>query len=216
MRYILDDPNVAGIIVGTRLGESEHIKENLELYRSNISERERTVLSEALSSLHLIPGGCGDEYRKPPFLTASGDLSHHINELPQPFNVVDKGEIKQVHSGTIWEEMAGFSRAVMKGNRIQISGTTATHGEHTVGGNDPVAQTHFVIDKIQGTLQSLGASLSDVVRTRVYIQHLEQWEPIAKVHGQRFGEIQPANTMIRADLVDNYLVEIEAEAELGA
>ena len=81
---------------------------------------------------------------------------------------------------------------------------------------DPIAQTHFIIDKIEGALQTLGASLKDVVRTRVYIKHLDHWEAVAGVHGQRFGEAQPANTMIRADLVGDYLVEIEAEAVVGA
>ena len=103
----------------------------------------------------------------------------------------------------------------MKGKQIHISGTTATHGNRVIGGKDPIAQTHFVIDKIEGALQSFGASLNDVVRTRVYVNNLDQWETIARVHGQRFGAIQPANTLVRADLVgDEYLVEIEAEAEI--
>lgn len=104
----------------------------------------------------------------------------------------------------------------MTGNVIRVSGTTATHKELAIGMQDPIAQTHFIIDKIEGALQTLGASLKDVVRTRVYIKHLDHWEAVAGVHGQRFGEAQPANTMIRADLVGDYLVEIEAEAVVGA
>jgi len=116
-------------------------------------------------------------------------------------------------SGTVWEDIAGFSRAVKKGNRILISGTTATHGSKAIGGDDPIAQTHFIIDKIDGALQSLGSKLEEVVRTRIYIRNIEDWEPIARAHGDRFKDIQPANTMVRAEMIgDEYLVEIEAEA----
>jgi enamine deaminase RidA (YjgF/YER057c/UK114 family) len=115
----------------------------------------------------------------------------------------------------VWEDLAGFSRAVRKGNRILVSGTTATHGLLPIGGDDPAAQTHFIIDKIEGALQSLGGKLEDVVRTRIYLRNLSHWEPVARAHGERFKEIQPANTMVKADLIGNpYLVEIEAEAEL--
>ena len=74
---------------------------------------------------------------------------------------------------------------------------------------------HFVIDKIEAAIQSLGGKLSDVIRTRVYVQNMEDWEPVARVHGERFGQIQPANTMIQANIIgDEYLVEVEAEALL--
>ena len=112
--------------------------------------------------------------------------------------------------------MAGFSRAVRVGNRVLVSGTTATHGSRPIGGNDPAAQTHFVIDKIEGSLRSLGARLEQVVRTRVYVRRADDWEAVARAHGERFGRIQPANTLIVADLIgDEYLVEMEAEAEVG-
>jgi len=95
----------------------------------------------------------------------------------------------------------------MKGNHIHISGTTATHGDRPFGGGDPVTQAHFANDKIEGVLQSFGASLHDVTRTRIYIWNLEDWESVAKVHGQKFGSSKPANTLVRADLVgDDYLV----------
>ena len=113
----------------------------------------------------------------------------------------------------MWEDMAGFSRAVKKGNRILVSGTTATHGERAIGGHDPAAQTHFVIDKIEGALQSLGGKLEHVVRTRVFVRHMDDWEAISRAHGERFKEIQPANTLVRADIIgEGYLVEMEAEA----
>jgi enamine deaminase RidA (YjgF/YER057c/UK114 family) len=82
-----------------------------------------------------------------------------------------------------------------------------------IGGNDPEAQMNFVLDKVEGALQSLGGTLQQVVRTRVYIKNLADWEVIARVHGQRFRAIQPANTMIKAELIgDEYLMEMEAEA----
>jgi enamine deaminase RidA (YjgF/YER057c/UK114 family) len=105
---------------------------------------------------------------------------------------------------------------VRYGRRILVSGTTATMGDRVIGGRDPSAQTHFVIDKIEGALQSLGGALSDVVRTRVYVRHIADWEAVARAHGARFGAIQPANTLVAATLVgDEYLVEIEADAEVG-
>ena len=214
VKYILDNSHVGGVIIGTRLGERQHINKNLKALDVRLTEEDRSVIQQAISQLDPIPGDCGDEYRKPPYLTASGDLSHHITDLPPPYKVVERNGREHVLSGTSWEKIAGFTRAVKTNQRICISGTTATHGEQAIGANDPVAQAHFIIDKIEGSLQSLGRSLEDVVRTRVYIKNLEHWELIAKVHGHRFGHIQPANTMVRADLVGDYLVEIEAEAEL--
>lgn len=214
-RFILDQPAVGGVIIGARLGKSEHIQENLKLCQFSLSEKDHEEIRQAVKA-HLIPipGDCGDEYRRPPFLTASGDLSHHVEKFPAPFPSREgtDGRTKAL-SGTIWEDIAGFSRAVRKGNRILISGTTATHGTHAIGGNDPAAQAHFVIDKIEGALQSLGGKLEEVVRTRIFIKNMADWEVIARVHGERFRDIQPANTMVRADLVgDEYLVEMEAEA----
>jgi len=118
-----------------------------------------------------------------------------------------------VLSGTPWEEMAGFCRAVRRGERILVSGTTSTHRHRAIGGADAAAQLHFVIDKIEGALQSLGGRLEDVVRTRLYVRNLSDWEAVARVHGLRFRDILPANTLVQAQLVgDEYLVEMEAEA----
>lgn len=215
-RYILEQPAVGGIIIGARLGKRAHIEENLRLFQFSLDADSRSEIAAALAGLTPIPGDCGDEYRRPPFLTAAGDLSHHFDAFPAPYETRSEssGRIK-VLSGTPWEEIAGFSRAVRHGNRIVISGTTATHGDRAIGGADPAAQTHFVIDKIAGALQSLGAELADVIRTRVYIRNLGDWEPVARAHGERFRDIQPANTLVQAELVgDEYLVEMEAEAIL--
>ncbi len=213
-RYILGQPAVAGVIIGARLGESEHIQDNLSLFEFSLSDNDKLEIQKAIAVLDAIPGDCGDEYRRPPFLTASGDLSHHVESLPPPFPIKEghDGRTKAL-SGTVWEDIAGFSRAVKMGNRILISGTTATHGSKAIGGNDPAAQAHFVIDKIEGALQSLGGKLNDVVRTRIFIKNISDWESVARVHGERFRGIQPANTLVRADLIgDEYLVEMEAEA----
>jgi aryl-alcohol dehydrogenase-like predicted oxidoreductase/enamine deaminase RidA (YjgF/YER057c/UK114 family) len=216
-KYILEQEAVGGIIIGARLGQSNRIADNLLLFEFHLSEKDKSTIKGVLDGLHPIPGNCGDEYRKPPFLTASGDLSHHLEELPAPFPVTPTGpDRSKALSGTIWEDLAGFSRAVKIGNRILVSGTTATHGKLQIGGTDPAAQTHFVIDKIQGAIQSLGGQLEDVVRTRVYIQRMEDWEPISRAHGERFGHIQPANTLVNAGLIgEGYLVEIEAEAVIA-
>ncbi len=212
--FIKNSPAVTSVIIGARLGESSHIEENKKIKTILFSDEEKTAIRKILDMANLIAGNCGDEYRKPPFLTASGDLSHHIQEFPKPYPTkIQNKEKTKVFSGTPWESLAGYSRAVKKGNQVFISGTTATHGDKIIGGNDPAAQTHFIIDKIEGALQSVGASLDDVVRTRIFVNNIDQWEPIARAHGERFAEIQPANTMVEAKLIgDGYLVEIEAYA----
>ena len=216
-RYILQQPAVGAIIIGARLGESEHIENNLQLFDFSLDDDTMKEISVAINTFNHIPGDCGDEYRKPPFLTATGDLSHHLGSIPAPYYPqTESGGKTKVMTGTVWENMAGFSRAVRKGNRIMVSGTTATHGNKVIGGNDPAAQAHFIIDKIEGVLQSLGSKLEDVIRTRIYIRNISDWEPVALVHGERFKDIQPANTLIKAEIVgEEYLVEIEAEAEVS-
>ncbi len=213
-RCILDHPAVAAVLIGARLGESEHIDDNLHLQALELTAEDHAAVTSALAALTPIPGDCGDEYRKPPFLTASGDLSHHLDEMPAPFPTESVGEDRVLAgSGTAWEALAGFSRAVRVGDRILVSGTTATHGDRVIGGSDPMSQTHFIIDKIEGALRSLGGRLEDVVRTRIFVRDLNDWEPVARAHGQRFASIRPANTLVEARLVgDDYRVEIEAEA----
>jgi aryl-alcohol dehydrogenase-like predicted oxidoreductase/enamine deaminase RidA (YjgF/YER057c/UK114 family) len=213
-RYILEQPGVAGVIVGARLGERAHIDDTLRLFSFSLSDTDRAEIRAALDTLQPIPGDCGDEYRKPPFLTASGDLSHHLQGMPAPYGTRagDDGRSRCL-SGTVWETAAGFARAIRHGQHIAVSGTTATLGDRAIGGQDAASQTHFAIDKIEGALQSLGAALTDVVRTRVYVRHVRDWEVVARAHGERFGRIQPANTLVGAELIgDEYLVEIEADA----
>jgi aryl-alcohol dehydrogenase-like predicted oxidoreductase len=143
-RYILDQPGVAGVIIGARLGEREHIDDTLRLFSLTLTDDDRSEIRAALSTLQPIPGDCGDEYRKPPFLTASGDLSHHLDAMPAPYQTVprDRGRTLCL-SGTTWESVAGFARAVRHADRVIVSGTTATMGDRVIGGNDPAAQTHL-------------------------------------------------------------------------
>lgn len=217
-RAILDAPAVGGVIVGARLGQRAHIEDTMRLDTLQLDAADRRALMDVMATLQPIHGDCGDEYRKPPFLTASGDLSHHLERFPAPYPVQESvtGR-RRALSGTSWETLAGYSRAVRVGDRILISGTTATHGDRVIGGTDAAAQTHFVIDKLAGALESLGGRFEDVVRTRVYVSDVAHWEPVARAHGQRFAGIQPANTMVGARLIgDEYLVEIEAEAVVYA
>ncbi|MBN3520069.1 aldo/keto reductase [Algoriphagus lutimaris] len=217
-RFILENPNVAAIIVGARLGESEHIEDNKKLLEIDLQAEDLELIQEAQNQLTPIPGDCGDEYRKPPFLTASGDLSDHLETIPKAFTPIQKTTQRtQIFSGTEWEEYAGYCRAVKDGNRVYISGTTSTHGPDQIGGHDPAAQTHFVIDKIEGVITSFGGTLEDVVRTRIFVNDIKDWEPVARAHGERFKGINPANTLVEAKLVgEGYLVEIEAEAIISS
>lgn len=123
----------------------------------------------------------------------------------------------RLDSGTTWEALASYSRAVRVGDRILVSGTTATGPDGVVGAGDAEAQARFILDKIEGAVRQLGGSLRDVVRTRVYLRRIDDWEGVARVHGERFRGIRPANTLVQAALVgDAYLVEMEAEAVVGA
>ena len=127
------------------------------------------------------------------------------------------GKRRSVSSGTLWEEKFGYSRAVRVGDHIYVSGTTASGPDGPVAPGDPAGQARFALDKIERAIRDLGGTLGDVVRTRIFLARMDDWEKVAKVHGDRFGKIRPANTLVRADLVgDPYLVEIEAEAVVGS
>ena len=213
-RYVLDAPAVAGIIVGARLGRSEHVDDNLALFDFSLDRDGADEIASALGELDPIHGDCGDEYRRSPILTAAGDLSDHFDDFPPPYPTETGTDGRgRASSGTVWEELAGFSRALRTGDRILVSGTTATHRDRLIGGSDAASQTHFVIDKIEGAIRSLGGRLEDVVRTRIYVHDASAAEPVSRAHGARFAQIRPANTLVNAGLIgDGYLVEMEAEA----
>jgi enamine deaminase RidA (YjgF/YER057c/UK114 family) len=123
--------------------------------------------------------------------------------------------MEKYNSGAKWESIVGYSRAVKAGNYIHISGTVAVDDEgnfHSRG--DAYEQTKFIIEKIKKVLEHFGANLENVVRTRIYVTNIVYWEQIGNAHGEYFGDIQPATSMVEvSNLIDaECLVEIEADA----
>ncbi len=122
-----------------------------------------------------------------------------------------------ISSGAPWEAIVGYSRAVRVGNIIEVTGTVAVDDNGPVGVGDAYEQTKFIIQKIEKVLAQAGANLTDVVRTRLFVTDIAQWEAYGKAHGEFFGEIRPCTTMIEVSrlIAPEYLIEIEATAILG-
>ena len=119
--------------------------------------------------------------------------------------------------GSPWEPIVGYARAVKIGNVIEISGTTASVNGEVVGKGDVYEQTKCILQKFEKVLNELGASMKDVVRTRIFFFYISQWEAIGKAHGEFFGEIKPTTGMYQISklISDDLLVEIEATAILS-
>lgn len=122
-----------------------------------------------------------------------------------------------VSTGGPWEGKIGYSRAVRVGASVSVSGSTAMTSSGLVGKGDPYQQTIQTLKTIEAALQQAGASLTDVVRTRIYMANIDQWQEVGRAHGEVFGTIRPATTMVEVKrLIDpDMLVEIEADAVIG-
>ena len=117
-------------------------------------------------------------------------------------------------SGAKWEDIVGYSRAVKIGNQIFVTGTVAVDADNNlVGGNDAYLQTKFILEKISGVLSQLGASMRDVVRTRLFVTDISRWEEYGRAHGEVFAHIKPCTTMVEVSklIAPEYLIEIEVD-----
>ena len=125
---------------------------------------------------------------------------------------------KHINSGIIWENIVGYSRATRVNNFIEVSGTTAMDGNQLVGENDVYAQSVFIFKKIEKSLNDLGGNMVDVVRTRMFVTDITQWEAIGRAHGEFFSTIKPVTTMIEVQrlIKPEFLIEIEVTAIVGA
>ena len=210
VRHVLEQPAVAGVIVGARPGGRTHLEDNLRLFDFALDERSRRELAEAQAALDPIPGDCGDEYRRPPYLTASGDLHHHLTHFPAPYAA------RQTSRGLELAPEAGFEEAVRTGDEVRITGVTPVHRGRVIGGDGVRAQSHFVLDRAEGALQSLDAETAGVIRITARARE-EDWPVVQAVLLERLAHVGPDSVVmdryqggLRA--ITPHRVEIDAEA----
>lgn len=120
----------------------------------------------------------------------------------------------KIGSGSPWEDIVGYSRAIRAGNIVEVAGTTAMDGDVLIGKGDIYMQTVFIFKKIEKALTEAGATLNDVVRTRMFVTDISQWEEVGKAHGEIFKNIKPVSTMVEVSRLinDDLLIEIEVTA----
>jgi enamine deaminase RidA (YjgF/YER057c/UK114 family) len=142
-----------------------------------------------------------------------GETSHH-----QPKDINQMSNRQLITSGSPWEPKMGYSRAVKVGNIVHVSGTTSSSPDGVKGINDPREQTRVILEIIEKALAEAGATLKDVVRTRIYVTDISRWQEVADAHGATFGEIRPATAIVEVSKLINpdMMVEIEAEAIIGS
>ena len=124
------------------------------------------------------------------------------------------GKRQNISSGAQWEDVVGYSRAVRIGNQVEVSGTVSLKDGKPYAVGNAYEQTKQILVIIEESLQKAGASLNDVIRTRIFVTDISRWEEIGKAHGEAFGQIKPATSMIEVGklISDEYLLEIEATA----
>ncbi|KAL7408935.1 NADP-dependent oxidoreductase domain-containing protein [Mrakia frigida] len=229
--YVLSLPAVASVIIGSRLSTSSvaNAESNRRALDIELDEEDLQMIGQAQKELKDVPGDSGDEYRRAPFLTAKGDLSDHLDREGEEGTrrrlveeAVARGERVEVSSGSPYEALAGYCRAVRLDSTIHISGTTATSPLPTLlpiaGGSSAASQLTHIFDIVTRALNKLNGSLSDVVRTRLFLSDLEaDVEEVSREHGRAFARegVRPSNTLVGAKLVGEFKVEMEVEARIG-
>ncbi|KAH7348882.1 NADP-dependent oxidoreductase domain-containing protein [Rhexocercosporidium sp. MPI-PUGE-AT-0058] len=236
MRFVLDIPGVSAVIIGTRLSSDsgKYAQRNLETFSFKLTDEDRKDIEEAQGKLRDLPGDCGDEYRRPPFLTAKGDLSDHLGESEETLallKAVEEGKRIEFSSGSKWEPIAVSNPSLTSpiAFRMMTFGLSTNRGTtanvptclsfvRVIGGSSSYSQTIAILDIIEYALHKLGSNLKDVVRTRIIVRHERDCEEVSRAHGWVFGcvGVRPANTLLVGGIVgEEFLVEVEAEAVVG-
>ena len=218
-RWVLDHPAVAAVIVGARITESEHRADNARVFAFALDAEDRERLDAAFAATTPIPGDCGDEYRRPPYLTASGDLSHHLDAHPEHLRAPSRSRAGPAacasSSGSVWEPLAGYS----PGGAGRRPHPRLRHHRHPR--RRPLRRPrrprrpddlHPRQDRRRDhrpRRQPRGRGPHPHLRPR----RRATGSRLSRAHGRVFGEVLPANTLVEvANLVGDYEVEIEAEA----